>query len=413
MMRRAAALLMLAAAWTAWAGVGIRSSAPPERNVEPFSIYYISDVHYSIPVGGSVYGTEMFRDMIDVIKADADAAGLIMGGDCPYLELENNAVFTEAVKDSFYALVVDTLKANGKMVFPTIGNHDETFGEHGTGHIFDAFGAEFDDAPRGPFYRPYVSQDDRGRRWYGIRIPYAGKETNLLLFSVNNVANDPADTTGYRYENPIGASFQDEDFDGIKNSTSPQRVDLLDYVQSHRGPGDWVLVTGHRSIHRISNASIRPELEGAKADSGYVKALDDEIPTHWVVLQGDTHYNSVLSPITTGSGRGHYSIDSAMKPRATDSSLFAALADNIQFANGYNPGSGTAQNPDTVYCGGCALEDSLSVTGDSVPEASAPNVGYSILWRLDVRGPEIDAVALFFVYGRPTPTEVFTYTMRL
>lgn len=412
-MNRLAAITLLLASWVAWAGVGIRSSAPPERNAEPFSLYYISDVHYSIPVGGSVYGTEMFRDMIDVIKADADAAGLIMGGDCPYLELENNTVFTEAVKDSFYALVVDTLKANGKAIFPTIGNHDETWGEHGTGNIFDAFGAEFDNAPRGPFYRPYVSQDDRGRRWYGVRVPYAGKETNVLLFSVNNVANNEADTTDYRYENPLGASFQDEDFDGIKNSTSPQRQDLLGFVQAHRQNGDWVMVTGHRSIHKLSTITDRPEIAGVKADSGYVKALDGEIPTRWLVLQGDTHYNALLDPITTGSGRGHYTLDSAMKPRDTDSALFTALADKIVFANGYRPGSGTVQNADTTYCGGCALEDSIGVTSDSAPTASAPNVGYSILWRLDVRGPEIDVVALYFVYGRATPTEVFSYTLRL
>jgi len=278
-----------------------------------------------------------------------------------------------------------------------VGNHDWTDADDlGTteGLLYNSFTDNY-----GPqFFGAYTNPYKRGRRWYGKRLRSGNAPTNTLLFVTQNVADTALNN--YAPNAPQdGSGWEDDDYDGIRDSWSPQRKDLTAFVNNEYETGDVLFIVGHRAFHSMKAPATRPTLWPADSSS-YMGQMDDDLGAYWFLLMGDTHENMALGLINRGTGSGgHYSAAACNQPRNHDPDSLAAYGDTVKFLSSL---LATARD-DTLICdGGGAALDSLGADGSLIPSHTSGWTNFEFLHRFEMNGTSVThSVIVIRLDGEP------------
>jgi hypothetical protein len=250
-----------------------------ERRVYPWRFAYVTDKHAQWPAGGTVTrNMAMFGAMVDSIES-LGVDLLIDGGDWGEQSLVDNS---NGATDSLTAILA---RFSGTYL-PIMGN-------------WEAIAADT------VLQRnPYQSAQDRFPAVFGGRNYWKRDHKNVRVIALQNVANvDVGASTDYRINNPTTyaaptGGITGIDWDGITVTTSPQRVALAGWTEPADVGSRWVIVVSHRMIYgtEVGNPT-RHNLGRAARGTGYVKAVEDSLPTgrRALFLCGDQHVNHILT----------------------------------------------------------------------------------------------------------------------
>jgi len=189
-------------------------------------------------------------------------------------------------RDSLYYEIKTRLNA---AVLPVVGNWDYAPADSGASTVYNQFAAEY-----GEHYAPWTGPNQRGRRWSAGRIGSGP----VAYFLANNVRDTTSGYRGYYVNNPRdGGAYAADDFDGIGDSVSTQRIDLERFV-SGLSASDWFIYAQHRTTHGMADVAgaHRLNMEGAlsNANACPVKWLDTNAPARFILCEGDAHETKLL-----------------------------------------------------------------------------------------------------------------------
>lgn len=328
MSRRAGLAFIIASVlYLAACGAGIT----PPHTVTNYSadalVWVLGDLHFGVALTDGVYGRDRLRIMVDSSNARGIDAWVLTGD----LWSQN---ISQAMRDSLRYEIKTRLNAE---VLAVQGNWDFDVSDSGSSHVYDAFAREY-----GESFGAYSSPNNRGRRWNAGRIG----STPVVFFTANNCRDTTAGARNYYVNNPRdGGGYAADDFDGIGDPDSPQRVDLARFV-SGLNASDWLIYAQHRTTHGMANIAIRPNMEGAlsNADACPVAWLDSAMASNFILCEGDEHETKLLNLY----GK-HYTVSATPANRGISAGRLAAwssLALSFVYA-------------DTAYTTNGALVDSL------------------------------------------------------
>ena len=367
-MWKLAAFVLLALVLTA----GVRPTANRTETGTGYSIVFLSDCHGDGPIGGNANERQRLRRMVAEINADASIVGVVVAGDF--------ATGGWDVTDTTNTSMIDILDGLNCPWYPAVGNHDWAAADTATGHLYDDFIGYCPPAT----LSEYIGTGHRGRRWYSATPTLNGYPVTASIFALNN---NRVDTTfsgsgdGYYRNNPRdGSGVAVDDFDGISDSTSTQRVDLKRWLRGLSADALPILVQ-HRSYSGITSGpdAGRPDQEGrGNADSCQVTWVDDNWDGLFLVFDGDEHAvkaQDMGTFVVFSASNAKRSVDTTRLADWSSETLMFALSDTAW--------------TDTP---GVAMADSIGDDADV-----QPNLGtfgsYQVIARVDV---EPDSARLVF-----------------
>lgn len=370
-MKRLLAALILGLSLTA----GIRPSNSPIRTQPIYRIWEIGDLHYSTALGSQWKGSMRLRKMI-YLSNERNVDAWIVDGDWAINQdlspTDTLLHLTTSAADTVHWLMNDSLKAE---VFPIVGNHEWSAADTASGRIYNKYTNRWPD-----FFRPYVSDSNRGARWWGRRVG----SSNVVIFALQNIR----DTTGaaanyYENNNPTdqGALYS-YDFDGISDSTSAQRVDLKNFVQGTVQPGDVVFIVQHRAVYRIVDITpLRQNQERVwtNANESQILWLDRNLRKPYILIEADTHQNMGFKL----PHRKHYVFSACMQPRDDDAVARGKWASLIEWVANAN-----------ICTSNAVLDDSLGATSNLQPALS-----WNTFIEFEIQGNKITARCWLVQYG--------------
>lgn len=362
-----------------------RSKAPADAGggstTGSWRFAYLTDIHCRWSFGGGLVGNSVRNDfqlgaVIDTLN-DLSVPVMVIGGDwAEDVFIANNA----ANIDSFEA----KLGRFRGIILPCLGNHE----------------ASAQDTILGldPYYtsKKRFASKFQGKNWY--KYDYR----NVRFIALQNSANyNIGAGSDYRVNNPTtyaapAGGVTGYDYDGITVTSSPQRVDLALWTKRTSVGSRWVIPIFHRGIYGAnSNNSARLNFGRAARGTGYIKAIEDSLPTsrRGLALFGDQHLNYILtksvadSALSSATGKGlhHLIVGSGSGSRIGDStSVPANFYDSYLFSNGAETANLTGSTTG-------AIADTFTVVGD-------PCRAYQYTWSLCTVDADLMTIETFAVW---------------
>lgn len=351
---------------------GVRQDRSTSKDSSGYKLVYIGCIHFGTATGDGVLGSNRFGKMVDEWNADSDINAVVLGGDF----WTNGAPSNDSL---YYHL--NRINAD---VFPVVGNHEWAAADTGSGNLYDSFIAKIRGG--GGFFEPYTDTDRRGKRWYFTRLHKNGVPTNVVLLALNNVRDVTSGSRHYFVNNPKdGSGIDDDDFDGIADSTSAQRVEMKEWVQQFVEPDDVVFVAQHRATLNFAESSgIRPAQEDIRTDANLSQIvwLEDNLARPFVVLEQDTHENKGMYRL-----QDHYTFSASMIVRP-------GIRDSLSTWSSYLMW-GSYQDTAFSNLANSVLVDSMGTDGDNVDHegdghGGSGRLGWNMYLEFTVRGLEVD-----------------------
>lgn len=334
--RAAAWSFLLSAALALCGSSGVVRTQSGGRNpgiTYPWRFAYVTDTHCRWVFGGGAsdgiwndYQLGKFIDSMNVAGIDF----MILGGDWAE-DIFPEVTAGRANQDSFEA----KLAAANFTIYPVIGNHETSQGTDLTA-----------DTTAGTPFR--AAENRWGTYFNSAQRWYYKDHKNIRFIALQNCANvDTGATSDYILLNPFNSyGFKRNDYDGITDATSPQRIDLASYLGG-RDKSHWVITAAHRAIYGSdANSTNRLSLRSQMRGDGYIKQIEDSLGTgeRGLNLVGDQHIplwftvsieDSSLSSATE-KGLYHFMVASGSGARLPDSTEYLGNTSLAAFLGRYN-----------------------------------------------------------------------------
>lgn len=373
-------LVFLGVAFATTAGFRPKVYKRSEYTTSGFKIVSVGDLHFGTLTGDGAFGMERAEKIRDWLNGQDSVALAIFTGDHAW---GNNSANRDSLLSYARSVNVPSLWI--------VGNWEWDEADTGTGFIYNNFTDNFN------YYTPYRSATKRGQRWGGFRVQHQGVPTNCLVVFAQNNRDTTAASRNYYVNNPKdGSGIDDDDFDGISDSTSAQRQDIQNFLRNNYVAGDWVILVWHRATKGICNLAIRPQsLEGwtSNADESLVRWIDGFVTGRFVVIEADQHQNTIFGP-----WMNHYTVATCMYARQADRTRMAALSSYVL----------AAAMRDTCYPTTGTIADSIGVDGQNQDLDGLAGWGYwNMVADMAVSGTTINTALWLFQSGTDATTPVF------